>query len=564
MKFKEFPYERPDIKQLQLKFNGLIDEFVNAQSFTAQDEKMSAIIELRSNFESMMQVVYIRNTMDTTDKFYEEEQSYFDKTTPLYQELVTKFYKALTSSRFKTELEGKWGKQLFTIAELSLKTFSPEIIEDLQEENKLASEYTKLVASAKIMFEGEERNLSGLNYFQQSTDRSVRKAASEASFGFFKENGAKFDEIYDNLVKVRTRIAKKLGYKSFVEVGYARMLRSDYDAEKVAVFRKQVEKYIVPITTALRERQQKRLGLDSLYYYDENIAFKSGNAKPKGDPEWILNNGKKMYSELSKETDEFFKFMTENELMDLVTKKGKAGGGYCTYISKYKAPFIFSNFNGTSGDVDVLTHEAGHAFQAYCSRNYEIPEYNFPTSESAEIHSMSMEFLTYPWMKLFFEEGTEKYKFSHLSEALLFIPYGVSVDEFQHFVYENPEATPADRKHAWREIEKKYLPHRNYENNEFLEEGGFWQKQLHIFLYPFYYVDYTLAQICAFQFWKKANEDRANAWKDYYTLCKAGGSKSFLQLVSLAKLVSPFDPECIKGIVGDIQNYLNSVDDSKL
>jgi M3 family oligoendopeptidase len=332
----------------------------------------------------------------------------------------------------------------------------------------------------------------------------------------------------------------------------------------VSNYRKQVEKYIVPIATSLRAKQKQRLGLETLNYYDESITYKDGNAKPKGNPEWILNNGKKMYSELSPETEEYFNFMIENGLLDLVNKKGKASGGYCTYISKYKSPFIFSNFNGTSGDVDVLTHEAGHAFQVYSSRGYQLPEYHFPSSEAAEIHSMSMEFLTWPWMNLFFEEQTDKYKFSHLSGALLFVPYGVTVDEFQHFVYENPEATPKERKEAWRSIEKKYLPHRNYEDNEFLEAGGYWQQQSHIYQVPFYYIDYTLAQICAFQFWKKANENRVDAWEAYKTLCKAGGSKPFLELVKLGELQSPFEEESFKVITSHIEHWLNNIDDSKL
>jgi len=564
MKFNDFPYNRPCITSLQVDFNGALDKFITATTFKAQDELMVEINILRSDFESMQEIVGIRNTIDTTDKFYEEEQTFFDENTPLYQELISKYYTALINSNFKPQLIEKWGKQLFTLAELTLKTFSPLIIEDLKEENKLTSEYTKLIASAKIMFQGEETNLSGLTPFEQSTDRTIRKAASQAKWGFFKANEIKLDSIYDSLVKVRTTIAKKLGYKNFVEVGYARMLRSDYNPEMVSTYRKQVEKYIVPIASKLREKQKKRLGLEALYYYDENITYKDGNAKPKGDPEWILNNAKKMYTELSPETKEYINFMIDNGLLDLVNKKGKAGGGYCTYISKYNSPFIFSNFNGTSGDVDVLTHESGHAFQVYSSRGFNIPEYHFPSSESAEIHSMSMEFLTWPWMNLFFEEQTDKYKFSHLSGALLFIPYGVTVDEFQHFVYENPTATPKERKAAWRTIEKKYLPHRNYEDNEFLEDGGFWQKQGHIYEVPFYYIDYTLAQICALQFWKKANENREAAWEDYKTLCKAGGSKSFLELVKLAKLQSPFEEESFKLITSHIEEWLNNVDDSKL
>ena len=350
------------------------------------------------------------------------------------------------------------------------------------------SQYTKLLASAKIPFDGEERTLPGMGKYLLSEDRTVREAASKAKYAFFEEHEAEIDEIYDQLVKVRTRIAKKLGFSNFVELGYVRMTRSDYNPEMVENFRKQVLDYIVPVATSLYNRQEARLGYGTLRYFDEKFEFTTGNATPKGEPEWILENGVKMYHELSPQTKEFFDFMVDSELLDLVNKPGKAGGGYCTYIPEYKAPFIFSNFNGTAGDIDVLTHEAGHAFQVYSSRWIETPELNFPTYESCEIHSMSMEFFTWPWMNLFFKEDTEKYKFTHLGSAIKFIPYGIVVDAFQHFVYYNPDATPAQRKSAWRELEKQYLPHKNYEGCDFLERGGWWFQQSHIFGSPFYYI----------------------------------------------------------------------------
>ncbi|WEG14260.1 M3 family oligoendopeptidase [Pullulanibacillus sp. KACC 23026] len=564
MKFSEYSYIRPDFEALQSQFNEALERFSKAATFEAQSEAMADINKLRNQFDSMNQIASIRHTIDTNDEFYKEENDFFDETSPSYQGLVTDFYRALVSSTFRDELEEKWGKHLFNMADLTLKTFSPDVLDDLKQENRLSSEYTKLMASAKILFEGDERNLSQMVPFQLSKDRAMRMKAQAARYSFLSENEAQLDEIYDQLVKVRTTIAKKLGYENFVELGYARLNRTDYDAEKVANFREQVKTYIVPVATRLKERQQKRLGLDHLYYYDEPLNFKSGNAAPKGDSEWIINNGKKMYHELSEETDEFFQFMIDHELMDLVSKKGKAGGGYCTYISDFQSPFIFSNFNGTSGDIDVLTHEAGHAFQVYSSRGYEVPEYYFPTLEACEIHSMSMEFFTWPWMELFFEEETEKYKFAHLSGALLFIPYGVAVDEFQHFVYEHPEATPEERKAAWRRIEKTYLPHRDYADNEYLERGGFWHQQGHIFGSPFYYIDYTLAQICAFQFWKRSLEDQASAWKDYLHLCKLGGTKPFTELVKEANLTIPFEDGAIQSVVGEIEAWLDQVEDRSL
>ena len=564
MKFTEYRYERPNVQQFERDFKAQLSKFASAAGCEDQDQAMTEINKLRNGFDSMREIAGIRHSIDTEDEFYKAEQDFFDESGPVIQEYVTDYYKELVNSRFRPELERKWGAQLFRLAELSLQTFSPEVIEDLQQENKLTTKYAKLIASAKIPFEGGERTLAQLTPFQQSTDRDVRRRASEAASGFMTSHEEELDGLYDELVKVRTKIAGKLGFRNFVELGYARMSRTDYNAEMVTNFRSQVKEHIVPIASKLKERQRRRIGVDQLLYYDENLSFLSGNAKPKGNPDWIVSNGAKMYAELSPETDVFFRFMQDNGLMDLVSKKGKQSGGYCTYISQYEAPFIFSNFNGTAGDIDVLTHEAGHAFQVYESRKFKVPEYSFPTYEACEIHSMSMEFFTWPWMELFFKEETDKYRFQHLAGALLFLPYGVTVDEFQHFVYENPEAAPAERKRAWREIEKKYLPHRDYADNAYYEAGGYWHRQGHIFSSPFYYIDYTLAQICAFQFWKRMNEDRGVAWADYLRLCQLGGSLSFTELVKEAGLISPFEDGCVTSVIGTIESWLDGIQDQTL
>jgi M3 family oligoendopeptidase len=354
-------------------------------------------------------------------------------------------------------------------------------------------------------------------------------------------------------------MAEKLGYDNFVQMGYERMNRTDYDSKMVANYREEIRKHVVPLASKLLKAQAKRIGVDKLMHYDISYKYPDGNPNPKGNPEWILAKAAQMYKELSPETHEFFTFMQEKELMDLVAKPGKAPGGYCTYIGGMRAPYIFSNFNGTSGDIDVLTHEAGHAFQVYQSRDFSIPEYQWPTMEACEIHSMSMEFLTWPWMKSFFEEDVDKYYEAHLSSALLFLPYGVAVDEFQHEVYEHPQWTPAQRNESWLSIQKKYLPEWDVTEDSFLSSGGFWQKQAHIFEMPFYYIDYTLAQVCALQFWKRSRENKGLAWSDYLRLCKAGGSLSFLELVDLAGLKSPFEAGTVAEVVGEAEQYLEIV-----
>lgn len=560
MKFKDYKYIRPDYKKYKVEFDSLVDEFKRAETFQECDEKFTEIKKMRNTVSTMYCIAYIRYTIDINDKFYSEELTYWDENNPLYEELDNKYFKELLNSKFRKQLEAKYSKQLFKIIDLKLKGFSSEIIEETKLENKLVSEYTNLMASAKITFQDKEVNLSELEKYKESTDREIRKAANLAYSKFFEENEEKFDSIYDKLVKVRDKMAKKLGYKNYTELGYIKRVRTDFNEEMVYVLRKQVKDYIVPIVFKLIEKQRERLNLDVLEYYNEPIEFISGNAMPKGDSKWIIENAMKMYTELSSETKEFFEHMIKNELMDLETRSGKASGGYCEFLLDYNTPFIFGNFNGTSNDINILTHEVGHSFQSYHSQEVaNMNEIIFPTYEAAEIHSMSMEFLTWPWMKNFFLDDADKYKFVHLSSALKFIPYAVVVDSFQSYVYNNPDNTPEERRVMWRKLEKEYLPYKNYSGDEFLERGGYWFRQRHIFQSPFYYIDYALAQICAFQFWKKSNEDREECWNDYMNICKVGGTKLFLEIVKLANLKSPFEEGSISSVVTEVENYIDSI-----
>jgi len=564
MKFNEYEYRRPDYDIIKSKYNDLLNLFNNSNSADEQYTYVQKINELQKETETMAQLVAIRNSINTADEFYDKENEYIDMISPKLHGLRVEFYKALLNSKFKKELTKKIQPQLFTIAEIEIRTFSDEVVPLMQEENKLESEYSKLISSAQINYDGKTLNLSQLQPYMESMDRRVRKEAHEKWSSFFIENESKLDMIYDKMVKVRNEIAVKLGFKNFVELGYLRMGRSDYNADDVRNFREHVLNYIVPLSNELREKQRKRIGVDELKYYDIPLNFMSGNPAPKGGREWIMERTKKMYEELSPETGEFINMMIERDLFDLETKTNKQAGGYCTFLHNFKSPFIFANFNGTQDDVTVVTHEAGHAFQTYESRFLDAPEFSFPTSEACEIHSMSMEFITWPWMEMFFENDIDKFKFFHLSDSLMFIPYGVTVDEFQHVIYENPNMLPDERKKAWRDIEKKYTPYKDYADNEFLDKGTFWFKQGHIFFGPFYYIDYTLAQICAYQFWIKFKDDRKKAWDDYMNICKVGGSQSFLEILKTGNLQSPFEEKTIKSVSYQIKNYLDNIDDTKL
>ena len=562
--FNEYKYERPDLEHLKEIVDDLFEQFDQAASAGQQIEILQKYYEHQKYLRTMQSLASIRASIDTKDAFYDNERNFFNENSPAVTEITNRYRKSLTTSPFRTELEETFGSQLFALSENAQKIFDPALKDLYVKENRLSTEYSKLIASAEIEFDGKVLNLNEFGRYTQDKDRNIRKEATAAMQGFFRDNLDNIDQLFDELVKTRDQIAKGLGYKNFVEVGYILMNRIDYNPDMVKNFRDQVAEHVVPLVTELKERQKKRIGLSELKTYDESFTFKDGTPTPEGSASDIMENGAKMYSELSKETDEFYQFMSDRELFDVEAKKGKESGGYCAYIPEYNSPFIFSNFNGTLGDVKVLTHEAGHAFQKYMSGHFQTPEYRHATLESAEIHSMSMEYLTYPWMSLFFGDDTEKFKFTHMVNSLSFLPYGVAVDEFQHIIYENPELTPEERRKEWKKLEEKYLPHRDYDGIEPLESGAFWHRQMHIFRRPFYYIDYTLAQVCAMQFWQKAESNFDSAWEDYLNLCKLGGSLPFGALVESAGLKSPFEDGTVKSVVTDIKSYLDTIDDTSL
>ena len=370
------------------------------------------------------------------------------------------------------------------------------------------------------------------------------------------------EEQYAKLCQLRRTEAEKLGFDSYIDMIYLSRHRFDYTAADIEKFRDAVAKYVVPAAVKIREAQRERLGVEKLEYYDESLLFPGGNSTPDKDTQGMIDAAQKMYRELSPETGEFFDFMVEHGLFDLETRAGKHLGGYCTQLMKYKAPFIFSNFNGSSADTEVLTHEAGHAFEGYvASRVQELMEYRHSTSEINEIHSMGMEFFTDPWYNLFYPEGEgDRYRFEHLSKSLEVITYLVSVDEFQHRVFEGEQPDAAGLRKIWKDIEQKYLPWRSYDGNEFLESGGFWMQKQHIFMYPFYYVDYALAAMCALQFFLRMRKDRDEAWSAYLKLCRLGGSLGYFDLLEAVGLNNPFREETVRDVVSGVQEVIDELE----
>lgn len=563
LKFEEFPINVPNEKKVVKKLSAFVEQLKQADSAT----KVAAVVKKFNKYTEIlstdMAVISIRYSLETNNPEIKAAQDKCDEISPLISNVATQFEKLLVNSPFRKELEKKYGAYLFKKYEADLKSFDEKIIPELIQENKLSSEYDSILGSAEIEFRGEKLNLSQLGKYTQDMDRNTRKEAAKAMDKWMGEHEERIGQIYSELVLLRDKMAKKLGYKNFIELGYLRLGRTDYNAEMVKNYRKQIAETVVPVAQKLYKQQMKNLGIRKPQYYDYALHFKSGNPVPAGDEKYLVDAGYKMYSDMGLETKEFYQMMMNRHLMDLTARKGKTTGGYMSYLSAYKAPFIFSNFNGTDADVNVLTHEGGHALQAYLSRNIKVPEYQSPTLESCEIHSMSMEFFAWKYADEFFGKDAEKYKFMHLSDAIEFLPYGISIDEFQHWVYENPNATHMERCAKWKEIENRYTPHKKYDDTPTYGHGAYWIRQSHVFGSPFYYIDYTLAQVVAFQFLVEMNKNREKAFKKYIKLCKFGGQAPFVTLLAKNHLRNPFEDGNVQKVVKPLVKLLKTFDTTK-
>ncbi|MCR5664002.1 MAG: M3 family oligoendopeptidase [Oscillospiraceae bacterium] len=559
MKVSELPYRRVTLEEIAAVMEDVIPRVQNAKSveeiLKAREDYLKMMLEYQTNAA----LASMRYTLNVTDPFYSAENEYFDEIGPSVSNYDVKYSAALLDSPFRAELERVLSPVLFQAMEVQRKAMSEAVIGDMVEENKLIRRYSDLMSGMEFTFRGETMPRASLMKYAKDADRSVRRECFEVLGRGLEAHKAELDGIFDDLVKVRDRIAKKMGYKNFVELGYYRMQRLCYDQEKVKTFRENVLRDVVPVVARLRTENARRLGIGDYHFYDDGVIIPGGDPKPAGKEE-IFAAAKEMYHAMGPETGAFIDMMLENEAFDVDSRKNKWGGGYCIDFAKYKQPFILANFNGTAGDVDVVTHEAGHALNAYLiADNRFALELNAGGMETAETHSMSMEFFAWPYMDRFFGADAGKYEYMHALESFSFIPYGTMVDAFQHIVYEHPELTPDERDAEWLKLEKQFRPHISFEGMPYLDKGTRWQYQMHIYEAPFYYIDYCLAQTAAFHFLLASRRDYADAFGRYLRLSKQGGEKVWSELLEEAGFPSPFTPGALRDLAVSVETLLDQL-----
>ena len=555
MRFADIAAERPTRESLSA-------EHADIEALLDAGNRSAALAEwdvARRRFETWTALVHLRFAQNTADPAAISDRDYADALAPEATALEIAIKRRLLADPDRAGLESAAGAHAVRLWDCDIATFDPAIKADLEDESRLSARYTSLLASASIEIGGMSVNLSGLAPFAEDPDRAVRHEAEQRRWAFFETHGAELDSLYAGLVTVRHRMATKLGYETYTPLGYKRLRRVDYGPDDVARYRDQVREHVVPLVAKLLERRRAEHGWDRLRFWDEALIDPAGNPKPAGNADFLTAQAQTMFDRMSRPLGDFYRLMNEGGFLDLLNRPGKAGGGFCTSFPTEGVPYIFANFTGTHHDIGVFTHEMGHAFQNWESRGHPNVDYLWPTMEAAEIDSMALEFLTYPHMDLMVgPDAADRFRRMHLIGALAFLPYGVCVDHFQHEIYANPGATPSERHAMWARLEKLYMPWTDYGDLGYPAKGGRWQAKPHIYGTAFYYIDYTLAQCCALQFWVRSRQDPAGAMEAYAALCARGGSAPFGELVRSAGLVSPFAEGALADVVREAAAVLDA------
>ena len=560
MKFNEMTYTRPDIDALLARCRELAAKAAAAPDGDALVRLYYEQSEAFAEYNTAANLANIHYTCDTRDAYWKAEQDFFDANGPAVTNASVEISRAFLANPHVDALTEKFGTTCVAGMKNAVLSMDDRTVELQQQFNALVSRYQQIYGGALVELDGKQLTIPQLGPYKEDLNPAVRRAAYEAEAGYFDAHRAELDELYGQIVQNLNAQARVMGYHDYSELSYVRMNRIGYGPEEIRKFRDQVANDVVPQLQKVMALRAKRTGIAHPAFTDLPILFRDGNPKPIPGYKACMDAARTMYHELSPETAEFIDFMQDNELFDVESRPGKMSGGYMTSLPSYKAPFIFAKWNDTSGDVDVLTHECGHAFEGYVAeRDPAIPaDLECPGMESAEIHSMAMEFLTAPWHHLLFGKDTDKYALLHAEDSFVFLAYGCEVDEFQHIMYQNPDLTPDERNAEWLKLEKKYRPWIDFDNLPFYGRGAGWQRQLHIYECPFYYIDYCLSTMAALQFFLLSLTDHKDAWARYLRLVRRAGTASYTELLETAGLKVPFEEGSIKGIAQQMTDWLEN------
>lgn len=440
---------------------------------------------------------------------------------------------------------------------VAVELFRPENVPLETEESKLAQQYQKLVGSLTVQFRGEEKTLVQMGRYLEEPDRRTRQEAWELVANRRLQETDKFEGFFEGLLKIREQIAKNAGFKNYLDYAWRRLGRFDYTPEDCRQFHDAIEQAIMPVVCELQADRKNKLGVDKLRPWDLSVdplnrpALRPFEQAPK-----MVSSTQKIFNQLDRELAEGFQEMQNLRLLDLDNRKGKAPGGYQSTLNESRMPFIFMNAVGVQRDVETILHEAGHAFHALATRDENLLAYRSAPIEFCEVASMSMELLGNEFIEEFYSaDDSKRARRTHLEGIIGIFPWIATVDAFQHWIYSHPNHSRAERTAAWENLMKRFGGDVEWAGFD-AARANLWHRQLHIFLHPFYYVEYGIAQLGALQVWANSKRDKTKALADYKKSLTLGGSRPLPELFRAAGCKFEFSSATIQPLVQLVREEL--------
>ena len=506
--------------------------------------------------------LYISMTRDTDDDAAKQAYlAYVENVQPRLRKVGFELDRKVVSSEFRGELNQDRYQVMLRDLAADVEIFRDENVPLQTEDTKLGQQFSEVSGAMSVVFRGEEKTLPQMARFLEETDRATREEAWMIVAERRYQDHQELSEILDKMIVLRHDIARNAGFANYRDYMFKAKHRFDYTPADCESFHRGAEEVCVPVFRELNRQRAEALGLDSLRPWDLAVDIKGRPPlRPFENGDDLVAGTSRMFHRMDPDLGAMFDTLRQGDCLDLESRKGKAPGGYQWMRDRIREPFIFMNAAGMQGDLETMVHEAGHAFHSLLSKEEPLLHYRHAPLEFAEVASMSMELLTQPCLDEFYDDQAQSARAirTHLEDLARLIPWVATIDAFQHWMYLNPEHSTEQRTALWLELHQRFGPEINYDGLERFEQIS-WQRQLHLYEVPFYYIEYGIAQLGALQLWLQYRDDRAGAIANYRRALSLGGSRPLPELFAAAELKFDFGPDTMKRLMDAVCSELEAL-----
>ena len=508
--------------------------------------------------------LYIAMTCHTDDEAAKKAYlEYVENVEPNHKQISFELDKKIAACEFADALNaGSDGRYEVLLRDIKadVAVFREENIPLQTQDTKLGQRYDELCGAMTVTFRGEEKTLPQMARFLEETDRATREEAWRGIAERRRQDHETISDLFDEMVALRHRIANNAGFDTYRDYAFASMHRFDYTPSDCEAFHRGAEEVCVPVLRKLNAERKAALGVDALRPWDLAVDIEGRQPlRPFEGADELVSKTSELFHKLDPKLGGMFDTLRGGECLDLESRKGKAPGGYQYNRDRIRQPFIFMNAAGLQSDLETMIHEAGHAFHSIYCNHEPLVHYRHSPIEFAEVASMSMELLSQPYLGVFYAEAeANRARRGHLEDLARMIPWIATIDAFQHWIYTNPGHSRAQRTEKWLELDERFGPALDWTGLEPFRETS-WQRQLHLFGVPFYYIEYGIAQLGALQLWLQSRQDEKKALANYENAMRLGGSRPLPELFAAAELKFDFGPETMQGLMAEVEKELQTL-----